>query len=72
MSNLRVGKLKFKEGTGKAAHVPKKVKKTEKEEGNEPEDIVTEDKVINYEAKDGEGTITTSGRTVHGNDTKFR
>lgn len=34
--------------------------------------MVVGDQVINYEAQPGQGTITTSGRTIHGNDTKFR
>lgn len=32
MSNFKIGKLKFKDGGAKPAHVPKKVKKTDKNE----------------------------------------
>lgn len=33
---------------------------------------MVQDQIINYEPYPGSGTITTSGRTIHGNDTNFR
>jgi hypothetical protein len=70
MSNFKIGKLKFKEGSGKPAYIPKKARKAEEKE-EEEQDIVTEDKIISYEPKEGTGAITSSGRTVHGQDTQF-
>jgi hypothetical protein len=72
MSGFKIGKLKFKEGGVKPAYVPKRVRKAEKEDDEQEEDIITEGQVIRYEPKPGQGTITSSGRTIHGNDTKFR
>lgn len=69
--NFKVGKLKFKEGA-KPAYIPKKARKQEEREEEEVEDIVAPDKVVAFEPKPGSGTVTTSGRTVHGNETLFR
>ena len=73
MSNIpRLGKLKFKEGMAKPNYISKKNKKQEDEKGEEAEDVVGDDQFIKYEPKAGSGKITTSGRTIHGIDTKFR
>jgi hypothetical protein len=65
-NNFKVGKLKFKEGLAKPVYIPKKSKKQEEEDKQEEVDLVQEDKLITYEAKPGTGTITSSGRTIHG------
>lgn len=72
MSNWKIGKLKFKEGAPKPAFIPKRARKLEDKDQEEEEDVVAPDKVIEYEPKQGTGTITTSGRTIHGNETRFR
>ncbi len=71
MSNFKVGKLKFKEGA-KPTYISKKARKQEEKEEGQEEDIVVGEQLINYEPQPGQGTITTSGRTIHGNDTNFR
>ena len=72
MSHFKVGgKFKFKDGIAKPTYIPKKMRKAEEREAQQ-EDVVLEDQVTNYQAQPGSGTITTSGRTVHGLDTKFR
>ena len=50
MSGFKIGKLKFKDNgsTKIATTAPKKVKKIEKRQDEEDEDVVVEDKVINY------------------------
>lgn len=70
--NFKAGKLKFKEGVAKPTYIPKKARKQEDHEEEVEQDIVVPDKVLQFEPKLGSGTITTSGRTIHGNDTKFR
>lgn len=65
--SLKFGKLKFKEGVSKPTYIPKKARKNEEKEEEAEEDVIVQDQIINYEPKPGSGTITTSGRTIHGN-----
>jgi hypothetical protein len=69
--SFKVGKLKFKEGVSRPAYLPKKARK-EEEEAEDEQDVIAPDKVVVFEPTVGAGSVTTSGRTIHGSDTHFR
>ena len=50
-NNSKVGKLKFKEGISKPVYISKKANRQSDKQQEEAEEVVTEDKVISYEAK---------------------